>query len=150
MTKDHVIPGALPTIEKYITALKTADTLTMEAMRTSDFVLDWVHADAFQNSPLTRQETNLFWPAWFRGFPDMDYEVNRTIAAETVVVVQWVFTGTHAGILGRPIFDPPLSATGKTIQLRGISVFDFQDQLIQRETMYIDLATLWVELGVKE
>jgi steroid delta-isomerase-like uncharacterized protein len=148
MTKDRIIPGSLPTIEKYIAALKTGDTLTMEAMRTADFILDWVHADAFENKPLTHQETNRFWPAWFKGFSEMDYEVTRTIAAETVVVVQWTFTGTHDGPLGMPIFDPPLQPTGKTIRLRGVSVFDLGDLLLQRETMYIDLATLWVELGV--
>ncbi len=149
MTKDRVIPGSLPTIEKYISALKKADTLTMEAMRTPDFVLDWVHADAFQNQPLTHQETNQFWPVWFKGFSEMDYEVTQTIAAETVVVVQWIFTGTHDGTLGIPVFDPPLEPTGKTIRLRGISVFELNDLLLQRETMYIDLATLWVELGVR-
>lgn len=150
MTKDRLIPGSLSTIKKYITALKTADTLTMEAMRTPDFILDWVHADAFQDKPLTYQATNLFWPAWFKGFSEMDYEATRTIASETVVVVQWTFTGTHDGFLGNPIFDPPLAPTGKTIRLRGISVFDLQDQLLRRETMYIDLATLWVELGVRQ
>lgn len=149
MSKDRVLPGSLPTIEKYITAIKTADTLTMEAMRTADFTLDWVHADAFENKPLTRQEANQFWPAWFKGFSEMDYEVTRTVAAETVVVVQWTFTGTHDGPLGAPVFDPPLAPTGKTIRLRGISVYDLKDLLLQRETMYIDLATLWVELGVR-
>ena len=79
MTKDHMIAGALPTIEKYITALKTADTLTMEAMRTPDFVLDWVHADAFQNNPLTHQETNRFWPAWFRGHRLMENTMGRCL-----------------------------------------------------------------------
>jgi hypothetical protein len=38
--------------------------------------------------------------------------------------------------------------TGKTIRLRGVSVYDIQDELISKETMYIDFATLWVELGV--
>jgi hypothetical protein len=79
----------------------------------------------------------------------MDYEVTRTIAAETVVVVQWTFTGTHQGTLGTPVLDPPLPPTGRTIRLRGVSVYDLQDLLLQRETMYIDLATLWVEMGVK-
>ena len=65
-----------------------------------------------------------------------------------MVVVQWVFTGTQAGSLGPPVFDPPLGQTGKTIRLRGISVYDVQAGLITKETMYIDLATLWVELGV--
>jgi len=141
-------PTSLHTIEKYINALMEKDNLTMQAMRTADFILDWVHSDAFENRPLDHEQTNQFWPSWFRGFSEMDYEVTRTIAAETVVVVQWTFTGTHDGPLGVPVFDPPLDPTGKTIRLRGISVYDFEEVLIQRETMYIDLATLWVELGV--
>ena len=70
------------------------------------------------------------------------------IAAENVVVTQWVFTGTHTEPLGVPVFDPPQEPTGKTIRLRGVSVYDIDTGLIQKETMYIDLVTLWVELGV--
>jgi len=85
---------------------------------------------------------------WFAAFPEMDYEITRTIAADNVVVTQWVFTGTQSGALGAPIFPTPVEATGKTIRLRGISVYDIQAGLIKKESMYIDLATLWVELGV--
>jgi len=80
----------------------------------------------------------------------MDYEVTRTIAAESVVVIQWTFTGTHDRPLGAPVFDPPLEPTNRTIRLRGVSIYDIKDLLINRETMYIDLATLWVELGIRE
>ena len=38
--------------------------------------------------------------------------------------------------------------TGKTIRIRGVSVYDLDGGLIQRETLYLDLATLLVELGV--
>ena len=78
----------------------------------------------------------------------MDYEVTRTIAAENVVVTQWTFIGTFSNTLGVPVFDPPQEPTGKTIRIRGISVYDITAELIQKETMYIDLATLYVELGV--
>lgn len=149
MAKRTDYPTSLHTIEKYIEALIKRDTLTMQAMRTGDFVLDWVHSDAFENQPLDQEGTNQFWPTWFKGFSEMDYEVTRTIAAESVVVLQWTFTGTHDGPLGPPVFDPPLEPTGRTIQLRGISVYDLDEVLLRRETMYIDLATLWVELGVK-
>jgi hypothetical protein len=89
-----------------------------------------------------------FWPAWFAGFSEIDYDVTRTIAAESLAIVQWLFMGTHDGPLGIPVFDPPLEPTGKTIRIRGISVYDLSEGAIQKETMYIDLATLWVELGV--
>ena len=150
MMTNASLPTSLPTIEKYLDALINQDTITMQAMRTSDFIFDWVHSDASQNKPMDFEQTNQFWPTWFKGFSEMDYEVTRTIAAESVVVIQWTFTGTHDRPLGAPVFDSPLEPTNRTIRLRGVSIYDFKDLLINRETMYIDLATLWVELGIRE
>ena len=140
--------SSLEIISQYVAAMCARNTVAMQALRDPTFMLDWVHADAFADQPLTHAQTNQFWPAWFAAFSEMDYEVSRTIAAESVVVVQWTFTGTHDESLGSPIFDPPLAPTGRTIQIRGISVYDINEGKIQKETMYIDLATLWVELGV--
>jgi steroid delta-isomerase-like uncharacterized protein len=148
MTDNGSSLPSLDLITKYVTALRECDNTAMQGLRSPGFMLDWVHNDAFANQPLTQEETNQFWPAWFAAFPEMDYEVTRTIAAENVVVTQWIFTGTHTHPLGTPVFDPPQEPTGKTIRIRGVSVFDIGAGLIQKETMYIDLATLWVELGV--
>lgn len=110
--------------------------------------LDWVYGDAFEDRPRSLDETKEFWPSWFAGFPEMDYEVTRTIAAEEVVVTQWTFTGTNTGPLGPPAFGQRMEPTGRTIQFRGVTIYDVSDGLIQRETTYMDLATLLVELGV--
>ena len=139
---------ALNLITRYVSALERGDHAAMKKLRSPDFVLDWVHSDAFADQPVTQDGVNQFWTVWFGAFSEFDYEVTRTIAAETVVVIQWTFTGMQDGVLGIPIFDPPQEPTGKTIRLRGVSVFDIDNQLITKETMYIDLATLWVELGV--
>jgi hypothetical protein len=149
MKHNPALPSSIQTIEKYLDALIEQDNLTMQSMRTHDFTMDWVHTDAFEDDLFDINQTNQFWSVWFKGFSEMDYQVTRTIAAESVVVIQWIFTGTHDGILGPPVFNPHLEPTGRTICLRGISIFDLRDLLIQQETMYIDLATLWVELGVK-
>jgi steroid delta-isomerase-like uncharacterized protein len=150
MSQDAPNLPSIELISKYTTALVARDNATMQKLRSPSFILDWVHSDAFANQPLTQAETGQFWPTWFAAFPEMDYEVTRTIAAETVVVIQWTFTGTQTKTLGVPVFDPPLQPTGKTIRLRGVSFFDIDAGLIQKETMYIDLATLWVELGVTQ
>jgi steroid delta-isomerase-like uncharacterized protein len=121
----------------------------MAALRAPEFVLDYVHRDAFGSDPLPAQATQGFWTAWFTGFPEMDFEVTRTIAAERVVVIQWTLTGTHSGPLETAAFGKHVEPTGRTISLRGVSIFDISDGLIQRETLYIDFATLWVELGVE-
>ncbi len=144
------MPQTSPSLEliaQYITAMAAGDSQTMETLRAPDFILDWVHGDAFEDTPLSQAQTNQFWPAWFAAFPEKDYEVTRTIAAETVVVTQWVFTGTHTQPLGPPVFDPEMPPTGKTICFRGVSIYDLHDGLIQRETAYLDLATVMVELG---
>ena len=64
-------------------------------------------------------------------------------------MTQWVFTGTHSEPLGPPIFEPPVPPTGRTIMFRGVSIYDISENLIKRETTYMDLATLMVELGVE-
>ena len=138
---------ALKVVVAYTEALAEGDNQKMEQLRAENFVLDFVNQDAWGSGPLTGEEPRNFWAAWFEGFPEMDFQVTRTIAAEEVVVTQWVFTGTNTGPMP-PIIEPQPEPTGKTIRFRGISVYDIADGLIQRETTYIDLGTLLVELGV--
>jgi steroid delta-isomerase-like uncharacterized protein len=146
------VDTSLNTVDAYVAALSKGDTQAMDHLRTDDFVLDWVHQDAYQNDPLTVEGTRTFWSIWLNAFPDRDYAVTRTIAAPDVVVTQWVFAGTHMASLDPPVFDPALAATGRTIRFRGVSVYDMDPRgsgLIQRETTYLDLATVMVELGVE-
>ena len=141
--------SSLEVTSQYVAALAAGDTERMNTLRTPDFELDFVYGDASASGPLTSEETMQFWPSWLVGFPEMDYEVTRTIAAEEVVVMQWVFTGTHNEPLGPPIFDPPVPPSGRTIMFQGVSIYDLRAGLISRETTYMDLATLMVELGVE-
>lgn len=142
------MPSALDVVSEYVAALAARDTAKIHSLHSPDFVLDWVYADAFENPPRSAEETKAFWPSWFAGFPEMDYEVTRTIAAEEVVVTEWIFTGTNTGPLAPPVFEERRKPTGRTIRFRGVSIYDVSEGLIQRETTYIDLATLMVELGV--
>lgn len=141
-------PTALELVAAYTTAQGARDGASMAALCGADFVLDFVHGDAFEDKPLTHAETKQFWPAWFAAFPEMDYEITRTVAAEAVVVIEWVFTGTHSQPLGKPVFDEIIPPSGRTVCFRGVSVFDVVNGRIQRETAYMDLATIMVELGV--
>jgi steroid delta-isomerase-like uncharacterized protein len=142
-------PSSLHVVSQYTAALGARDGEQMAALRAPEFVLDYVHRDAFGSDPLPAQATRGFWSAWFTGFPEMDFEVTRTIAAERVVVLQWALTGNHSGPLEIAAFGKHVEPTGRTISLRGVSIFDVGEGLIQRETLYIDYATLWVELGVE-
>lgn len=130
-------------------ALTARDVETMRSCRTEDYVLDWVYGDAFQDRPDTEEESAAFFTAWLEGFGEVDYEVKRTIAGDEVVVTEWVFTGTHTGSLGPPVLETPLDPTGRTIQFRGVTIYEVSGGLVRRETVYMDLATLLVELGAR-
>ena len=138
----------LDIISEYIAALQQRDSNKMDTFRSKNFVRDLVAGDAFHDSPASNQDISEFWSAWFAAFEDMDYEVIRTIATEESVVLEWVFTGTHSGKLDPAVFDKEIQPTGNTVKLRGVSIYEITNQSITRETLYIDMATLWVELGV--
>jgi steroid delta-isomerase-like uncharacterized protein len=139
---------SLDVIDRYVTALAAGDSAAMNALRAEDYALDLVQRDAFEQGALTHDETRAFWPSWFASFPEMDYTVERTIAADTVVVCQWVFVGTNSGPLTAPVFGRDMDPTGRTIRIRGVSIYDLEAGRISREALYIDLATLFVELGL--
>ena len=141
--------SAFEIISKYVTAMAAQDTETMKSFHADEFIVDWVYGDAYENPPSSAEESNKFFPAWFAGFEEMNYGVKRTIAAEEVVVTEWVFIGTHTGPLGPPVFEQRLEPTHRTIKLRGITIYDVARGLIEKETIYMDLATLVVELGVR-
>ena len=140
--------SSLDVVAEYADAICAADGERMAVCRSKEYQLDFVHRDASGGSPLTEAEARHFWDAWFKGFPDMDFQVTRTIAAEGVVVTQWVFTAVNDGPITPPIAERPLQPTGKPIRFRGVSIFNLVDGLIQFESMYIDFATFWAELGV--
>lgn len=149
MDKTRHTSLALQVVSEYATAMVARDSARMEALRAAGFVLDFVHNDAAEREPLSAEEARMFWSFWFVAFPELDWEVTRTIAAANVIVTQWVFTGTNSGPLEPSIFGDRVEPTGRTIQLRGASFYDVSGGLIQRETAYLDFATLVVELGVE-
>ena len=140
--------SSLELITLYSSSLAAADIDQMRSLRADDCVLDLVTRDAFGTGPLACDETGDFWKSWFEGFPEMDFQVTRTIAAEEVVITQWTFIGTNSGPIP-PILDTDKGPTGRTIRLRGVSVYDIKNGLIQQETTYMDLGTLLVELGIE-
>ena len=141
--------SALDVASEYLAGLANRDADGMNALRSEGFHLDFIHGDAFENHPMSQDDTRMFWPNWFAAFPELDIEVTRTIAAEEVVVAQWNFIGTNSGPLKRILGRERIEPTGNTVRLRGVTFLDIREGLIQRETTYIDIATLLVELGIQ-
>jgi len=138
---------SLQTASLYTQAISSGDIKSMKALYAENFTLDFVARDAFEGNELSIEEAAQFWVSWFEAFPDRDYQVTRSVVAEEIVVTQWIFIGTNTGPLMPLIFDEQQAGTGKTVRFRGVSVYDIKDGFLERETTYLDLGTLLVELG---
>lgn len=139
---------ALETATLYSKALAEGDLEGMRDLYGEGFKLDFVARDAFEGSVLSAGEAIEFWESWFLAFPERDYQVRRTVAGEEIVVTQWTFIGTNSGPLMPLIFEEKKPPSGKTVRFRGVSVYEIFDGKLGRETTYLDLGTLLVELGV--
>ena len=105
-TMDDLEPSPTPSssldvIASYSTALAARDSGKMRTLRAENCVLDIVTRDAFGAAPLTCEETGDFWASWFEGFPEMDYQVTRTIAALSLGIN--FIAQAHNGPVGRII-----------------------------------------------
>ncbi len=139
---------ALDVISEYTQALADRNVDGMISLRSERYVRDFAHMDVFNRGPVSSSESQRFWHALFAAFPELDYEVSCTLAAEDVVATRWTFTATNSGPVSPPIVPSPLAATGRTVRIRGATFHDVANGLIERETIYTDLSTLFVELGV--
>ena len=148
INSSRAVDVPLSIVTEYLDAIGEVDSERMEALQTDDFMLDFVHRDAFAQAPLTQKDAAVFWTAWFAAFPEMDFHVTRTIVTDQVVVTEWIFTGIHTGSLEPPVFEKCIPPTGKTIKFRGVSIYELHEGHIQCLQMYLDMATVLVELGV--
>jgi steroid delta-isomerase-like uncharacterized protein len=87
-------------------------------------------------------ELRAFAEGFFSGFPDVTFELRSSFAAGTAGGAEWVMRGTHKGDL------PGMPATGKHIEVRGASIFEFAGHKIRRCSDYWDMATFLKQLGL--
>jgi steroid delta-isomerase-like uncharacterized protein len=77
-----------------------------------------------------------------RGFPDLKFTIDDTIAERNEVVVHWTINGTHKGeFLGMP-------PTNKRAFVTGMSIFRLEGQMIAEEWSNWNLMSLMEQLGV--
>ncbi len=79
-------------------------------------------------------------------FPDAKIEAKNTIAQGSSVVVEGVFTGTHAGTLKTPMGDVP--ATGRKVRGEFVQVFEIDRGLVKKNTLVFDQVELMTQLGM--
>jgi steroid delta-isomerase-like uncharacterized protein len=71
----------------------------------------------------------------FAGFPDVTLQLTSRFASGFQGGGEWVMRGTNRGD------SPGMPATGKRVELRGASIFEFADGKIRRYSDYWDMAT---------
>jgi steroid delta-isomerase-like uncharacterized protein/uncharacterized protein (TIGR02118 family) len=89
-----------------------------------------------------RAQLRAFGEAFFSGFPDVTFEMRSSHADGASGGSEWVMRGTHKGDL------PGMPATGRHMEVRGSSTFEFAGERIRRCSDYWDLATLLKQLGL--
>jgi predicted ester cyclase len=81
-----------------------------------------------------------------KAFPDARVEAKKTIVQGNTVVVEGVFTGTHAGPLKTPMGDVP--PTGRKVKGEFVQVFEIDRGLVKRNHLIFDQAEMMTQLGV--
>jgi steroid delta-isomerase-like uncharacterized protein len=87
-------------------------------------------------------ELRAFGEGILSGFPDVTFELRSSFASPSGGGAEWVMRGTHKGDL------PGMPATGRRIEVRGASVFEFEGNKIRRCSDYFDMMTLLKQLGL--
>jgi steroid delta-isomerase-like uncharacterized protein len=87
-------------------------------------------------------EFRVFAEGFFAGFPDVTFELRSSFSDGARGGAEWIMRGTHTGDL------PGMPATGKRIEVRGASIFEFAGNRIRRCSDYWDMATFLKQLGL--
>ncbi|HEY3092871.1 MAG TPA: EthD family reductase [Vicinamibacterales bacterium] len=89
-----------------------------------------------------RSQLRAFAEGFFSGFPDVTFELRSAMANGASGGGEWIMRGTHKGDL------PGMPATGKRMEVRGSSTFEFDGEKIRRCSDYWDMATFLKQLGL--
>lgn len=105
-----------------------------------------IHAPAFRahagRSIATREEDLEFAKGWRRAFPDGAYTIEKLVAEGDLVAVYWTGRGTNTGE------GNGLPATGKAIDVTGVTLLKIVDGQILEEWNVTDQLTMYRQLGL--
>lgn len=83
---------------------------------------------------------------WATAFPDGVIEIDRIVASDDHVVVEFTGRGTHTGTLTTPAGSFP--ATGRSVTLQLCDVLQITDGKVMSQRTYFDSGALMTQLGV--
>jgi steroid delta-isomerase-like uncharacterized protein len=107
--------------------------------------------DAVYIDPRGRHEGREGIRAWIAGgagaLSDVHFETGRVIEHGSIIVAEWTWRSTHTGPLPRDD-GSVIPATGKVIDVPGVTILDVRDQQIVAARDYFDQAVIASQLGL--
>jgi steroid delta-isomerase-like uncharacterized protein len=125
-------------MSKLIEALNAHDLDRVATFYAPDFIGEDIGQANPQHGP--RERVSVL-AVYIRAFPDLRY-TGETIAEDNRAAFVWTMHGTHRGTLMRI---PP---TGRTVEVRGVSLLTFNDGKITHGLNIWDMAGLLRVLGL--
>jgi len=107
-----------------------------EELYAKDFVNHGIHRDA------SLEEDQAALKGWHQGFSDIAIVPEKLIAEDELVTVYWIARGTNTGT------GNGLPATGKKVELAGITIWRIVDGKIKEEWSAFDQLSLMQQLGL--
>jgi steroid delta-isomerase-like uncharacterized protein len=97
--------------------------------------------------PLKGEQNRAYIQGFLTAFPDLHFNILKTMADGDHVVMEWTGTGTHKGPLVAPSGNstPP---TGKKATVRGSSTFEIMNGKVTASRTYWDMVELLGQLGL--
>jgi predicted ester cyclase len=98
--------------------------------------------DAWEGKTLDRKEFIKRIEATKSVFPDLEFEIQDLFGNRDKISVSWLMSGTHLGNLGKT------SPTKKKIKIPGITIYNFEKNLIAGHWQVFDRLELYRQLGL--
>jgi steroid delta-isomerase-like uncharacterized protein len=118
------------TMQGLIDALNAHDAAQMSLYWTDDIVYDFVAQPPALNG---KQEVEAFFEALFQGIPDFHGVQTHILVSDNIMVTEAAVTGTHSGELSG------IPATGSSLQLLALHIWEFEGDKIKQATEYLVL-----------
>lgn len=140
------MPNTGPTREAAALMQATFDAIAAKDIETlSSFWHDDVVEDFMVIGPVVgKAAAAAFFVEMFTAMPDLVFATERVLPVDqSTAVGQWTLSGTFTGGPFQGI-----EPNGRTIQLQGIDVMEFEDGLLKHNTIYYDGLTWVRQLGM--
>lgn len=127
------------TVRSYFDALIARDPAAMASHWSEEGIEEILPVGIFRGP----EEVKGYFTELFAAIPDFQVTVERMLAQDENVLVQWRASGTFDG---GPLMG--VEATGRRIELRGLDWLEVEGELVKRNTAFADGAALARGMGL--